>query len=80
MCKIIYLHPCNVREVIAMVCPGYAHLTPVAIEKIARLEEELGVILLAHEKPTPIADLSDADLQQIREIEKKMGVRLVAYA
>ncbi|RQD82783.1 MAG: hypothetical protein D5R96_03870 [Methanocalculus sp. MSAO_Arc2] len=63
-----------------MVCPGYAHLEPAQVAKIEKLEDELGVILLAHEKPAPIASLTDADLQQIQDIEKKIGVRLVAYA
>jgi hypothetical protein len=63
-----------------MVCPGYAHLETAKIAEIKKLEEELGVLLLAHERPASVASLSDSDLQQIREIEKKMGVRLVAYA
>lgn len=64
----------------SMVCTAYAHLEPAAISRIAHLEDELGVVLLAHEKPTPVAPLSEADLMQIQEIEKKMGIRLVAYA
>ncbi|MDO8841996.1 hypothetical protein [Methanocalculus sp.] len=65
---------------IVMVCPGYAHLEPAKIAQITKLEAELGVLLLAHERPAPVASLNEQDLKQIREIEKKMGIRLVAYA
>lgn len=63
-----------------MTCTAYAHLEPAKVRKIEQLEEELGVILLAHEKLTPVASLSAGDLEQLRAIEKKMGVVLVAYA
>ncbi|MBR1369708.1 hypothetical protein RJ53_09570 [Methanocalculus chunghsingensis] len=70
----------NEGLVIPMVCPGYAHMDSAAVAKIAKLEEELGVILLAHEKVAPVATLSDDDLSVIKDLEKKMGLRLVAYA
>lgn len=63
-----------------MVCPGYAHLEPAKIAQINKLEAELGVILLAHERPASVAPLNEQELKQIREIERKMGIRLVAYA
>ena len=63
-----------------MSCSEYAHLEPAKVTKIERLEEELGVILLAHEKQVPVASLSAADLKELQTLEKKMGVVLVAYA
>lgn len=63
-----------------MSCSEYARLEPAKVAKIEQLEDELGVILLAHEKQTPVASLSPADLEELRAIEKKMGVVLVAYA
>lgn len=63
-----------------MSCSEYAHLEPSKVAKIKLLENELGVILLAHEKQAPVASISAADLEELRAIEKKMGVVLVAYA
>ncbi len=61
-------------------CSEYAHLEPEKVRMIEQLEEDLGVILLAHEKQTPVASLSAANLEELRTLEKKMGVVLVAYA
>ncbi|WP_255332037.1 hypothetical protein [Methanocalculus taiwanensis] len=41
----------------AMSCSEYARLEPAKVAKIEQLEDELGVILLAHEKQTPVASL-----------------------
>ena len=56
-----------------------ASLDEAAIEKVHRLEQELGKVLVAYEQSAPIADLSKEQLEVIAEAERKLGKVLVAY-
>ena len=49
------------------------------ISEIQGLEKELGNTLIAYYTPPHPANLSDDKLAKIRELEKKLCVRLVAY-
>ena len=61
------------------VSPGFANLNGEQIRRVQDLEENLGVILLAHEKLPVISDLSREELRALQEMERKMGITLVAY-
>ena len=49
------------------------------VNQIKVLEKELGKTLLAYYTPPKPANLTDAQLKKIDELEKKLCVRLVAY-
>ena len=51
-----------------------------AIGDIEALEKETGTRILAYYTPPAPAHLSEAQLKKIEELEKKLCVRLVAYA
>lgn len=57
---------------------GYAKVAPEKVEKVKQLEAELGVTLLAYERPT-YAKLKDDDLKRIKDLEGDLGLSLVAY-
>ena len=59
--------------------PGIAKLTKAQIGKVQDLEDELGVILLAHEKMPALSELSKEELKSLKDMEKRMGITLVAY-
>ncbi len=61
-----------------MICMGYASMSPEQVEQVKRCENELGVTLLAYQKPT-YARLKDADMNRIRDLERDLGLSLVAY-
>ena len=61
-----------------MICMGYASLSPEQVEKVKSIEKDLGVTLLAYEKPT-YAKLGAEDLKRIQDLEKDLGLSLVAY-
>ena len=61
-----------------MICLGYATLAPQKVEKVRALESELGVTLLAFDKPA-YSVLDEKDLARIRALEKELGLALVAY-
>jgi uncharacterized protein YbaP (TraB family) len=61
-----------------MICMGYASIPPEQVEKMKKLEKEMGVTLLAYAKPT-YSTLKDADLKKIQALEKELGLSLVAY-
>ena len=62
-----------------MLCSIYTEMTPETYQKISALEKDLGKVLLAfrcHDmKPS---ELSDSELQKIREVETQLGLSLVA--
>ena len=62
-----------------MVCSLDTQMTPEMHQRITALEQDLGKILLAfrcHDmKPS---ELSESELQKIREIEMELGLSLVA--
>ena len=49
------------------------------LTEIQTLEKELGNTLIAFSTPPMPANLSDDKLSKIKELEKKLCVRLVAY-
>ena len=49
------------------------------LAEIQALEKELGNTLIAFSTPPQPANLSDEKLSKIKELEKKLCVRLVAY-
>jgi len=58
----------------------FAALTAPQVEAVARLEKQLGVLILAYQTPLRPAPLTDAQLAQLQKAESAMpGVCLVAY-
>ncbi|SDP13517.1 hypothetical protein [Desulforhopalus singaporensis] len=49
------------------------------IKAIQQLEKETGKQIMAYYAPPSPANLADDDLAKIRNLEKKLCVRLVAY-
>jgi hypothetical protein len=58
--------------------PGVAKLPPEKVKKIMDVEKELGVVLVAYERPSAFSTLSGAALEKIQSLEKQLGVKLVA--
>lgn len=61
-------------------CPDYAKIDAKSLDKIKALENEIGVILLAYEKPLTYAKIPDVDVVKLKEVERSMGVTLVAFS
>jgi hypothetical protein len=61
------------------ISPGLAQLTDSQLRKLRKLEDELDVILIAHERLPVLSDLSREELRALREMEKRMGLTLIAY-
>jgi hypothetical protein len=59
--------------------PGIAKLTKAQVKKVQDLEDQLGVILLAHEKVPALSELSREEMKVLKDAEKKLGMTLVAY-
>ncbi len=49
------------------------------IAKIKNLEQQMGKVLLAVEKPRRIAELSEAQLEALKKTEESLGCVMVAY-
>lgn len=62
-----------------MECPRPATLSGGQLEEIRKLEEKLGVILVAYEKMHPFKKLSSQELSRIQTMEKDTGSILIAY-
>jgi hypothetical protein len=61
------------------ISPGFANLTDGQLKKVQKLEKDLEVILIAHEKIPVISELSREEVRALQELEKRMGITLVAY-
>lgn len=62
-----------------MVClPQTAQLSVGNLSKIKKLEDELGVVLIAY-KPTEFANLSDAQVKELQKVEKDLKATVIAY-
>jgi hypothetical protein len=61
------------------ISPGFAQLTNTQLKKVQKLEDELDVILIAHEKMPVLSELSREEIRALQEMEKRMGLTLVAY-
>jgi triosephosphate isomerase len=57
----------------------YAELDKQALEKVQKLETELGSYLIAFEPKNAIAKLTDAQIAQLEKLEKELKVMLIAY-
>jgi hypothetical protein len=58
------------------ISPGFAKLTNTQLKK---LEKDLDMILIAHEKIPVISNLSREEVRALQDMEKRMGLTLVAY-
>lgn len=56
-----------------------AKISDAEIEKIKSLEQEMGKVLLAVEKPRRIANLSEEQLDSLKKTEESLGCVMVAY-
>ena len=56
-----------------------AALDESALDDLRRLEERLGIPVVAYEAASPYAGLTDAQLAEIQRAEAALGVRLLAY-
>jgi hypothetical protein len=61
------------------ISPGFAKLTNTQLNKVQKLEKDLDMILIAHEKIPVISDLSREEVRVLQDMEKRMGITLVAY-
>jgi hypothetical protein len=61
------------------ISPGFANLTGAQLKKVQQLEDELDMILIAHEKIPVVSTLSREELKALQDMEKRMGLTLVAY-
>jgi hypothetical protein len=50
------------------------------LQRVTSLESWLGGAVVAYESDSPYASLDDAQLAELRTVERDLGVRLVAYA
>lgn len=55
------------------------YLSDKDVKAITKLEKKIGKRLLAYYNPPAASNLDEATLDQIRNLEKKLCVRLVAY-
>ena len=62
-----------------MVClPQTAQLSVANLSKIKKLEDELGIVLIAYQ-PTEFANLSDAQVKELQKVEKSLKATVIAY-
>ena len=54
-------------------CPDYAKIDAKTLDKIKTVENEIGVILLAYEKPLSHAKMPDTDVVKLKEVERSRG-------
>ena len=56
-----------------------ASLDDAALDDVRRLEDHLGIPVVAYEAESPFAALSAEQLAEIQRVESTLGVRLRAY-
>ncbi|MBS7655745.1 hypothetical protein KEJ50_04500 [Candidatus Bathyarchaeota archaeon] len=57
-----------------------AKLSEEELKLIQKLEAKLKrIVLIAYEKPSEIAELTNKQLEKIKDLEKQLNVKLVAY-
>jgi hypothetical protein len=61
-----------------MVYPQTAQLSVESLNKVKKLEAELGTVLIAY-KPTEYANLNDSQVQEIQKLEKNLKATVIAY-
>ena len=57
----------------------FAELKENELKGLKECEDEMGVILVAYERPVLPADISRPKLEKIKLLEKEIGLKLVAY-
>jgi hypothetical protein len=62
-----------------MVVLGFAHIDDSALKDLQKMEKEYGIILLAYETPPEPAALTQDQIIQVQNLEKKIDCRLIAY-
>jgi hypothetical protein len=62
-----------------MVALGFAHLEHPVLKDLQEMEAKHGIILLAYEKPPEHAELTQDQLLQVQQLERKLRCRLIAY-
>jgi protein tyrosine phosphatase (PTP) superfamily phosphohydrolase (DUF442 family) len=58
--------------------PQVAQLTVGNLSKVKKLEQELGVVLIAY-KPTEFANLTEAQVKELQKVEKDLKATVIAY-
>ena len=58
----------------------FANLDEKDMLKVRELEKQMNSLVLVMERHSPLARLDDAQLEQLRSLERDLGVVLVAYA
>jgi hypothetical protein len=58
---------------------NYANLDENGLKKVQTLEEQMDSVILVMERQLPFAKLSDEQVKQIEDLEKELGIVLVAY-
>lgn len=62
-----------------MVClPQVAQLSVEKLNKIKKLENELGLTLIAYQ-PMEFADLDEKGVKDLQKLEKSLGATVIAY-
>ena len=56
-----------------------ANLDETHLEDVRKLESDLGKVIVALQPNDPIADLSDDQVAQVRALEEKHGIVIVAF-
>jgi hypothetical protein len=56
-----------------------AALDDTALDDVRRLEQTLGIPVVAYEPESPFAALSADQLAEVQRVESTLGVRLLAY-
>jgi len=56
-----------------------ANLDEAGLEKLRRLEESMGTLIIALEPHYPIAELSEEQVSRLKALEEELGVVLIAY-
>lgn len=50
-----------------------------SLERLRKLEQELGSVIVAYKADSPFANLSEDQLQRLKALEQELGVVLLAF-
>lgn len=57
----------------------FANLDESSLNRIKKMEEAMGSVILAVEPVYPVAELSPEQVERLQAVEKELGVVIVAY-
>ncbi len=57
----------------------YANLDQNELDKVHTMEEQTGSVILVMQEHYPVAQLNDQQIEQLKTLEKDLGVILIAY-